>query len=248
MYAARAMAGHGVLIIIPTYNERENAPAIAAAVHASLPEAHILFVDDNSPDGTGAVIDALIPRAPWVKVLHRAGKQGLGTAYIAGFKQGLADGYQVLIEMDADFSHDPKYLPEMLRRLDAGADLVVGSRYVRGGGTENWGLARQVISRGGGLYARTILGVRVKDLTAGFLAYKRRVLETIDLDAIGSQGYGFQIEMKYRTLGKGFRVEEMPITFVDRRVGQSKMSRKIVLEALTMVWRLRLTGTTRRAK
>ena len=248
MYAARAMAGHGVLIIIPTYNERENAPAIAAAVHASLPEAHILFVDDNSPDGTGAVIDALIPRAPWVKVLHRAGTQGLGTASIAGFKQGLADGYQVLIEMDADFSHDPKYLPEMLRRLDAGADLVVGSRYVRGGGTENWGLARQVISRGGGLYARTILGVRVKDLTAGFLAYKRRVLETIDLDAVGSQGYGFQIEMKYRTLGKGFRVEEMPITFVDRRVGQSKMSRKIVLEALTMVWRLRLTGTTRRAK
>ncbi len=246
MYSARAMTGHDVLIIIPTYNERDNAPAIAAAVHESLPDAHILFVDDNSPDGTGAVIDALVPHAPWVKILHRAGKQGLGTAYIAGFKKGLADGYQVLIEMDADFSHDPKYLPEMLRRLDAGADLVIGSRYVDGGGTENWGLGRRFISKGGGLYARTILGVGIRDLTAGFLAYKRHVLESLDLDGVGSQGYGFQIEMKYRALGKGFRVEEMPIVFVDRRVGQSKMSRKIFVEALLMVWRLRLTGTTRR--
>ena len=246
MYSARAMTSQGVLIIIPTYNERDNAPAIAAAVHASVPDAHILFVDDNSPDGTGAVIDALVPRAPWIKVLHRAGKQGLGTAYIAGFKQGLADGYRVLVEMDADFSHDPKYLPEMLRRLDAGSDMVIGSRYTKGGGTQNWGLARRIISRGGGLYARTILGVDLQDLTAGFIGYQRHVLEALDLDAVGSQGYGFQIEMKYRALGRGFRVEEMPIVFVDRRVGQSKMSRKIVVEALLMVWRLRLTGTTRR--
>jgi dolichol-phosphate mannosyltransferase len=246
VYSARAMASQGVLIIIPTYNERDNAPAIAAAVHDAVPDAHILFVDDNSPDGTGAVIDALIPRSPWVKVLHRPGKQGLGTAYIAGFKQGLADGYRILVEMDADFSHDPKYLPEMLRRLDAGSDMVIGSRYTEGGGTQNWGLARRFISRGGGLYARTILGVNLKDLTAGFIGYQRRVLEALDLDQVGSQGYGFQIEMKYRALGRGFHVEEMPIVFVDRRVGQSKMSRKIVVEALLMVWRLRMTGTTRR--
>jgi dolichol-phosphate mannosyltransferase len=246
VYAARAMTGKGVLIIIPTYNERDNAPAIAAAVHETLPDAHVLFVDDNSPDGTGAVIDALIPRAPWVKVLHRTAKQGLGTAYIAGFKQGLAEGYRVLIEMDADFSHDPKYLPEMLRRLDAGADVVIGSRYVEGGGTQNWGLGRRFISKGGGFYARTILGVGLRDLTAGFIAYQRRVLESLDLDAVGSQGYGFQIEMKYRALHQGFRVEEMPIVFVDRRVGQSKMSRKIFVEALLMVWRLRLTGSTRK--
>ena len=240
------MNGQGVLIIIPTYNERENAPAIAAAVHETMPAAHILFVDDNSPDGTGAVIDELVARSPWVKVLHRAGKQGLGTAYIAGFRKGLADGYRVLVEMDADFSHDPKYLPEMLRRLDAGADVVIGSRYVDGGGTENWGAGRRFISKGGGFYARTILGVGIRDLTAGFIGYQRHVLEAIDLGAVGSQGYGFQIEMKYRALGKRFKVEEMPIVFVDRRVGQSKMSRKIFVEALLMVWRLRLTGTTRK--
>ncbi len=239
------MTGARVLIIIPTYNERENAPAIAMAVHEAVPDAHVLFVDDNSPDGTGHVVDELCARHPWVKVLHRQGKQGLGTAYIAGFKKGLAEGYEVLIEMDADFSHDPKYVPEMVRRLDAGADLVIGSRYVEGGGTENWGVMRRFISKGGGLYARTILGVRIQDLTAGFLAYRRRVLETLDLNAVGSQGYGFQIEMKYRALGAGFRVEEMPIVFVDRRVGQSKMSRKIFIEALMMVWRLRLTGSTK---
>jgi dolichol-phosphate mannosyltransferase len=234
--------GAGALIIIPTYNEKENAPAIAEAVHGVVPEAHILFVDDNSPDGTGAVIDAMVAKDARVKVLHRAGKQGLGTAYVAGFREGLAKGYQYLLEMDADFSHDPKYLPEMIGRAKGGVDLVIGSRYVRGGGTENWGIGRKIISRGGGLYARTILGVKIRDVTAGFLCYRRGVLKSMDLSTVSSQGYGFQIEMKYRIVKSGFRVEEIPIHFVDRRVGQSKMSKKIFLEAMGMVWRLRLRG------
>ncbi len=228
-----------VLIIIPTYNERDNVPEISKAVLAVVPDVDLLFVDDNSPDGTGQLLDEMAARDPRIKVLHRQGKLGLGTAYIAGFKHGLAAGYQHLIEMDADFSHDPKYLPEMIRRSAAGADLVVGSRYVHGGGTENWGVGRKIISKGGGLYARSVLGVKVKDLTAGFVCYRREVLETIGLDTVRSQGYGFQIEMKYRTIKSGFMVDEMPITFVDRRVGQSKMSRKIFLEALGMVWKLR---------
>lgn len=231
-----------VLIIVPTYNERENAPAIAEAVHRVLPDADLLFVDDNSPDGTGQVLDELAAREPRVRVLHRAGKLGLGTAYLAGFRDGLARGYELLVEMDADFSHDPRYLPAMLERARAGADVVIGSRYTAGGGTENWGLGRQLISRGGGLYARTVLGMRVKDLTAGFICWRRQVLEALDLAAIRSEGYGFQIEMKYRAAQAGFRLEELPIVFVDRRVGQSKMSKKIFLEALTMVWRLRLSA------
>jgi dolichol-phosphate mannosyltransferase len=195
VYAAAHMSGQGVLVIIPTYNERDNVAAIAEAVHAVVPAVHILFVDDNSPDGTGAVIDGMCKKDERVHVLHRTGKQGLGTAYVAGFRHGLAKGYRILIEMDADFSHDPKYLPEMLRRLDSSADVVVGSRYVDGGGTENWGLGRQMISRGGGFYARTILGVGIRDLTAGFIGYRRDVLEKLALDQVGSQGYGFQIEM-----------------------------------------------------
>ena len=235
------MSGERALIIIPTYNERENAPAIAAAVHEAVPAAHILFVDDNSPDGTGAVIDELCVRAPWVRVLHRAGKQGLGKAYLAGFAHGLAEGYQWLVEFDADFSHDPTYLPEMLRRAQT-ADVVVGSRYVDGGGTRNWSLGRRIISKGGGLYARTVLGIPLRDLTAGFVCWRRDVLERLDLEGVASQGYGFQIEMKYRALGAGFTIDEMPIVFEDRRVGQSKMSRKIFVEALLMVWRLRFSG------
>jgi dolichol-phosphate mannosyltransferase len=234
-------SGERALIIIPTYNERENAPAIAAAVHEAVPAAHILFVDDNSPDGTGAVIDELCARSPWIKVLHRPGKQGLGRAYLAGFAQGLADGYEWLVEFDADFSHDPKYLPEMLRRAES-ADVVVGSRYVDGGGTKNWSLGRRIISKGGGLYARTVLGIPLRDLTAGFVCWRRHVLERLDLEGVAAQGYGFQIEMKYRALGAGFVIDEMPIVFEDRRVGQSKMSRKIFVEALVMVWRLRFSG------
>jgi dolichol-phosphate mannosyltransferase len=227
------------LVIIPTYNERDNVSAIAPQVLAASPDIHVLFVDDNSPDGTGALVDEMAAREPRVHVLHRAGKLGLGTAYVEGFRWGLARDYQLLLEMDADFSHDPRYLPGMLERARAGADMVIGSRYVAGGGTVNWGIGRQIISRGGGFYARTVLGVPVRDLTAGFICYRRRVLESIDLGSVRSSGYGFQIEMKYRVLKAGFRVEEMPIVFEDRRVGQSKMSKKIFLEALTMVWRLR---------
>jgi dolichol-phosphate mannosyltransferase len=230
-----------VLIIIPTYNERDNLPQMAASVHSSLPEADILVVDDNSPDGTGALADELAREHSFIKVLHRPGKQGLGRAYIAGFHHALPQGYDYLFEMDCDFSHDPKYLPAMLQKARAGADLVLGSRYVEGGGTVNWGPMRKIISRGGSLYARTILGIGVRDLTGGFKCFRRRVLETIDLDAVSAQGYGFQIEMTYRALKMGFRVEEVPIVFVDRRVGQSKMSKKIFVEALTLVWKLRFS-------
>ncbi len=176
------------LIIVPTYNERENVAGIAPAILAAAPAVNILFVDDNSPDGTGQVLDEMAAAEPRIKVLHRQGKLGLGTAYIAGFKHGLAAGYDHLIEMDADFSHDPRYLPEMIRRSQAGAGLVIGSRYVAGGGTENWGIGRKIISRGGGFYARTVLGVKVRDLTAGFLCWRREVLETIGLDTIRFRG------------------------------------------------------------
>jgi dolichol-phosphate mannosyltransferase len=233
-----------VLVIVPTYNERDNLLQIVDAVLAELPAAHVLVVDDNSPDGTGALADEIAADKASVHVLHRPGKQGLGTAYVAGFKWALARDYQFLFEMDCDFSHDPKYLPEMLRCARAGADLVLGSRYVDGGGTVNWGPMRKFISRGGSLYARTILGVGVRDLTGGFKCFRRHVLEALDLDTVSAQGYGFQIEMTFRALRRGFRVEEIPITFVDRRVGQSKMSKKIFLEALTLVWKLRFQGAS----
>ena len=232
-----------VLVIVPTYNERDNLPHIVAAVHEHLGEADLLIVDDNSPDGTGALADELAAKDAKVHVLHRAGKQGLGTAYVAGFKWALSRGYQFLFEMACDFSHDPKYLPIMLARARAGADLVLGSRYVDGGGTVNWGPMRKFISRGGSLYARTILGVGVRDLTGGFKCFRRATLEKLDLDSVSAQGYGFQIEMTYRAVKHGLRVEEVPIIFVDRRVGQSKMSKKIFLEAFTLVWKLRLSGS-----
>jgi dolichol-phosphate mannosyltransferase len=228
------------LVIIPTYNERENVTPLAAAVHAAAPELHLLFVDDNSPDGTGAALDALAAGDGRVSVLHRAGKLGLGTAYIDGFRWGLSRGYEYLVEMDADFSHDPNYLPEMLRRAEAGADVVVGSRYVPGGGTANWDAFRRMLSRGAAVYARAVLGFAVRDPTAGFVCYRRRVLERIDLAAVRSEGYGFQIEMKYRAIRAGFAVEEMPIVFEERRLGRSKMSWPIIVEALGLVWRLRM--------
>lgn len=229
-----------ILIIIPTYNERENIEPLARAIFDEVPEAHLLIVDDASPDGTGELAETLAAGDPRVKVLHRAGKQGLGTAYVAGFRWGLDRPYQVFFEMDADFSHDPKYLRRFLQALDQGGDLAVGSRNVKGGGTRNWGLGRKVISRGGSLYARSILGVPVNDLTTGFKCFRRNVLEHLDLSAIRSEGYSFQIEMTFRALKAGFRVVEVPIIFVDRRVGQSKMSRQIFLEAIFMVWKLRL--------
>jgi dolichol-phosphate mannosyltransferase len=231
-------------VIVPTYNERDNLPAMIASIHQSLPNADVLVVDDASPDGTGQVADELAARDKQLTVIHRSGKLGLGTAYVAGFKHALARGYDYVFEMDCDFSHDPKYLPELLAAAEAGADLVLGSRYVGGGGTVNWGPLRKFISRGGSFYARTILGVPIRDLTGGFKCFRRRVLEAIDLDGVSAQGYGFQIEMTFRTLKLGFRVVEVPIVFVDRRVGQSKMSRRIFAEALTLVWKLRLRVKT----
>lgn len=229
------------LVIIPTYNEAENLEPITAAVLAAEPRVDILVVDDNSPDGTGLIADRLAGQNPRIRVLHRAKKEGLGKAYLHAFRWALDEGYQYVIEMDADFSHDPRYLPTLLDEAMAGTDLVLGSRYVDGGGTLNWGPARRAISRGGSLYARSILGVRIRDLTGGFKCFRRAVLEAIDLGAVRSSGYAFQIELTYRALKAGFRIKEVPIVFEDRRVGQSKMSRKIFLEALTMVWKLKLS-------
>jgi dolichol-phosphate mannosyltransferase len=227
------------LIVVPTYNERDNARGIADRLLDALPGTDVLFVDDNSPDGTGALLDELAAGQPRIHVMHRAGKLGLGTAYVEGFGWGLARGYDYLFEMDADGSHDPKYLPQMLALAEDGADLVIGSRYVPGGGTRHWGAGRKLISRGGSLYARLILGVDVRDVTAGFVCWRRAALEAIDLSTVTSNGYSFQIEMKYRALKKHLRVVETPIVFIDRRVGQSKMSRAIVIEALLKVWGMR---------
>ncbi len=229
------------LVCIPTYNERDNLQPITRAVLEADPRVDILVVDDNSPDGTGQLADELAAKEPRIRVLHRAKKEGLGRAYLHAFRQALDWGYTYILEMDADFSHDPRHLPELLDTAQGGADLVLGSRYVPGGGTVNWGVGRKIISRGGSLYARTILGVGIRDLTGGFKCFHRRVLESIDLEAVRSTGYAFQIELTYRALKQGFTVCEVPIVFEDRRVGQSKMSRKIFLEALTMVWKLRLS-------
>jgi dolichol-phosphate mannosyltransferase len=228
------------LIVTPTYNEKDNLPRFIPAVRAALPPADILVVDDNSPDGTGAIADAFAVKDEHVRVLHRAGKLGLGTAYTQAFARGLAEGYDRFFEMDADLSHDTKYLTDFVRALDDGADVVIGSRNIPGGGVEGWGLGRHVISKGGSLYSRTILGLGVRDLTSGYKAFTRRALEAIDLPSVSSNGYSFQIELTYRAIRKGMRVAEVPIVFVDRTLGKSKMSRKIFLEAVAMVWKLRL--------
>jgi dolichol-phosphate mannosyltransferase len=230
-----------VLVIIPTYNEIENVKPISSAVLTAEPRVDILVVDDNSPDGTGQLADTLASHEPRLRVLHREKKEGLGKAYLHAFRWALEKGYEFIVEMDADFSHDPKYLSSFVDAAFAGADLVLGSRYVAGGGTVNWGFGRKLISRGGSLYARTILGVNIRDLTGGFKCFSRRVLTAIDLNDVKSSGYAFQIELTYRALKKGFKVTEIPIVFEDRRVGRSKMNRKIFLEAVTMVWRLRLS-------
>jgi dolichol-phosphate mannosyltransferase len=232
------------LIIIPTYNEKENIAELIPLIFETLPQTHILVVDDNSPDGTGDIVEGLI-RATYpvqLNILRRAGKLGLGTAYIAGFKWALERDYDLVFEMDADFSHDPKYLPAFIA-MSASHDLVLGSRYVPGGGVRNWGMIRQFISRGGSFYARTILGLSIRDLTGGFKCFRREVLKNIGLDQIKSNGYSFQIEMTYRAACKGYRIGETPIIFEDRTAGKSKMSRKIFLEAITMVWRLRLDSS-----
>lgn len=229
------------LVVMPTYNEAENLERIVAAALEAAPRLHLLVVDDGSPDGTGAIADRLAAADPRVHVLHRTAKEGLGRAYVAGFRWGLERGYDKLIEMDADFSHDPGYLPTMLD-LSGHYDLVIGSRYVQGGGTSDWSLSRRVISRGGGLYARTVLGVGIQDLTAGFMCWRADLLNQLDLDRIGSAGYGFQIEMKYRAIQRGAAVIEFPIHFPDRTAGVSKMSSSIFTEALALVWKLRLSS------
>ena len=233
-----------ILIVTPTYNERDNLENFLAAVFGAQPNVDILVVDDNSPDGTGKLADDIASRDPRVHVMHRAGKLGLGSAYIEGFGWGLKRDYDFFFEMDADLSHDPRYIADFIRELDAGADVVVGSRNIPGGGVEGWGLSRHVISKGGSLYSRTILGLGVKDLTTGYKAFRRRVLEAIDLSTVRSEGYSFQIELTYRSVRRGFRLKEVPILFVDRRVGKSKMSRRIFVEAIGVVWRLRADSLT----
>jgi dolichol-phosphate mannosyltransferase len=225
-------------VVLPTYNERDNLLAIVPAILAASPELDVLIVDDASPDGTGALAEELAAREKRVRVLHRERREGLGPAYLAGFDVALGAGYGRILEMDADFSHEPARLPALLA-ASRDADLVLGSRYVEGGGTTHWGLGRRLLSRGGSSYARLILGVPVHDLTGGFKCFRREVLERIDLNTVTSVGYAFQIELTYRALRAGFRVVEVPIVFADRRVGQSKMSRAIVLEALWKVWLIR---------
>ncbi len=227
-------------VCLPTYNERENVERMVRALVAE--GVHVLVVDDSSPDGTGEVADRLAEELEQVAVLHRAEKEGLGPAYLAGFRRALADGAELVLEMDCDFSHDPRDVPRLIAAAENGADLVLGSRYVPGGRIPNWGLLRRFISRGGCVYAQLWLQTRLRDLTGGFKCYRRAVLETIDLDAIESRGYAFQIEGTYRTLRKGFRVVEVPITFVDREEGGSKMSKAIVLEAIWKVPALRLAA------
>ncbi len=226
-----------VLVIVPTYDERENLPLIVARLHAAVPRAHVLVVDDGSPDGTGAVADGMAAADERVHVLHRTEKAGLGAAYIAGFRWGLARAHRVIVEMDADGSHAPEQLERLLERIDAGADLVLGSRYVPGGSVVNWPRHREVLSRGGNLYSRLALGVDLHDITGGFRAYRREVLETIDLSTIASQGYCFQVDLAWRAVQHGYRVEEVPITFTEREIGESKMSGGIVREALVLVTR-----------
>jgi dolichol-phosphate mannosyltransferase len=230
------------LVVTPTYNEKDNLERFVAAVREALPEADLLVVDDASPDGTGDIADALASRDPHVRVIHRSGKLGLGTAYVQAFTQGLAEGYERFFEMDADLSHDVRYLPDFVQALDEGYDVVIGSRNIPGGGVEGWGIGRHFISKGGSIYSRTILGLPVKDLTSGYKAFSRRALEAIPLGDVNSNGYSFQIEMTYRAVRKGMRVKEVPIVFVDRTAGRSKMSRRIFVEAIGMVWKLRFDG------
>ncbi len=227
-------------LVLPTYNEVSNLEAIVGAIREPLdPPPHILVVDDSSPDGTGEIADRLAAAHPDVSVLHRSRKEGLGPAYVAGFREALASGAALIAQMDADFSHDPADLPRLLAAT-AEADLVLGSRYTEGGGVRDWGPLRRAISRGGCAYARAVLGIPVHDLTGGFKAFRREVLEGIDLGSISAFGYAFQVETTYRALRAGFRVEEIPIVFRDRRVGESKMSKRIVLEAAWRVPAMRL--------
>jgi dolichol-phosphate mannosyltransferase len=239
------------LVVIPTYNESENIERILHRIHESLPEAGILVVDDGSPDGTGDLVKAVAAELPDVHILSRPAKSGLGSAYRAGFAWGLERGYDAFVEMDADFSHDPSALPDVVAPLDEGFDLSIGSRYVEGGSIPNWAWHRELLSRGGNRYASAALGLGVADSTAGFRAYSARILQQLDLDRIRAEGYGFQIEMTYRAKQHGAAIAEVPISFVDRAAGESKMSSVIVVEALGLVtwWGLgRLVRGFRRAR
>jgi dolichol-phosphate mannosyltransferase len=236
----RERAGSGAWVVLPTYNEAENLPPISAAILAALPAATLLVVDDGSPDGTGRIADELAAVDARIRVRHRTAKQGLGRAYLDGFGVALAGGATRVVQMDADWSHDPAVLPSLVGPIEGDeADLVIGSRYARGGGVVDWGLARRVISRGGSLFARVVLGLGPHDLTGGFKAWRAETLAGIPFDGIHAGGYVFQIEMTFRASRRGARVQEVPITFRDRRVGQSKMSRRIVVEALVVVVQLR---------
>jgi dolichol-phosphate mannosyltransferase len=243
MPASETVAGipPRAVVCLPTYNERENLESMVQALGEVLDTSRdgVLVIDDGSPDGTGEIADRLAAELPWVSVLHRETKDGIGPAYIAGFRRLLAEGAELLLEMDCDFSHDPADVPRLIEAA-SGADLVLGSRYVPGGGTANWGLLRRFVSRGGCLYAQVLLGVRVRDLTGGFKCFRREALEAIDLDAPSAHGYAFQIETTYRVLRAGLRVREIPIRFVERRAGSSKMTGSIVAEAIWKVPLLRL--------
>ncbi len=229
-----------VLVIMPTYNEKDNITRIIPAVLEQDPRINMLIIDDNSPDGTGEIVDKIAAENPRVDVIHREGKLGLGTAYVRGFKYSLQKGYDLTFEMDADFSHDPIYLPKMIAAAEEGYDLVIGSRWIPGGGIENWPKNRERLSRWASIYTRIITGLPVHDTTAGFQAFRRRVLEELELDKIRSDGYSFQIETKFKVWRKGFWIKEVPIIFRDRELGESKINRKIVYEAFFMVWLLRI--------
>jgi dolichol-phosphate mannosyltransferase len=235
------------VVCLPTYNERENLESMVRALGEVLDTSRdaVLVIDDGSPDGTGAIADGLAAELPWLSVLQRDRKEGIGPAYLAGFRRLLAEDVELFLEMDCDFSHDPRDVPRLIEAAED-ADLVLGSRYVQGGGTENWGLLRRAISRGGCLYAQVLLGVRVRDLTGGFKCFRRQALEAIDLDALSAHGYAFQIETTYRVLRAGLRVKEIPIRFTERRAGASKMTSSIVLEAVWKVPLLRLRALTGR--
>jgi dolichol-phosphate mannosyltransferase len=233
------------VLCLPTYNERENLESMIEVLAGVLDTSQyvVLVIDDGSPDGTGEIADRLAAEHSWVSVLHRPTKEGIGPAYIAGFRWALAEGAELVLEMDCDFSHDPADVPRLIAATDA-ADLVLGSRYAPGGGTRNWGVLRRYVSRGGCLYAQALLGLRIRDLTGGFKCFRRSALEAIDLDALSAHGYAFQIETTYRISRAGLRVREVPITFVERRAGSSKMTGSIVAEAIWKVPLLRLRALT----
>lgn len=238
-------SGEGTVVLLPTFNEAGNIRRMLDAIHLELPKAHVLVIDDNSPDGTGKLADEAASQNPWVHVAHRPGKQGLGVAYRFGFRWALEHGYARIVQMDCDFSHDPKDLPRLVALLDQ-HPAVIGSRRVAGGGTVGWPWYRKVISGAGSLYARTLLSSPVRDLTAGFKAFRAETLQGLDLESLRTDGFGFQIEVTANLLAQGVAVHEMPVRFVDRTVGESKMSSKIFLEAMLKVWEVRRTVRAKR--